>query len=57
MKIRCYNSETRKLKDAGPMSPISGIVLIMKSTLAISFSGMDYKGIGVDRNQLSVIKY
>ena len=39
------------------MSPISGIVLIMKSTLAISYPDMDYKGIGVDRNQLPVIKY
>ena len=36
------------------MPPISGIVLIMKDTLAISekISGMDYKGIGEDRNQI-----
>ena len=49
MKIKCYNSETRKTKDAGPMSPISGIVLIMKNARAVSFLDMDYKGIGVDR--------
>ena len=55
MKIKCYNSETRKTQDAGPMSPISGIVLIMKDTRAISVSNMDYKGIGEDRNQPSMI--
>lgn len=37
------------------MSPISGIVLIMKNAHAISFQDVDYKGIGVDRNQLSMI--
>ena len=34
------------------MSPISGIVLIMKNARAIYFPDMDYKDIGVDRNQL-----
>lgn len=33
-------------KDAGLRSPISGIVLIMKDTLAITATVMDYKGIG-----------
>ena len=32
------------------MSPSSGLVLIMRNTLAML--DMDYKGIGVDRNQL-----
>ncbi len=32
---------------AGLMPPISGIVLIMKTTHAIPTSDMDYKGIGV----------
>ena len=34
------------------MSPISGIVLIMKDTRAILVLNMDYKGIGEDRNQI-----
>lgn len=37
------------MQDAGPMSPISGIVLIMKNARAITIRMMDYKGIGVDR--------
>ena len=44
-----------KKQDAGLMSPISGIVLIMKNTRAVSVVDMDYKGIGVDRDRLSVI--
>ena len=52
MKIKRYNSETRRTKDAGPMSPISGIVLIMKNARAVSFLDMDYKGIGVDRTNV-----
>ena len=37
------------------MSPISGIVLIMKNMHAVSAKDMDYKGIGVGRNQQSMI--
>lgn len=56
LKNVCYISETRKKRmDAGQMSPISGIVLIMKDTRAISVINMDYKGIGEDRNQSSMI--
>lgn len=36
-KVKCYITEARKIYDTDPMSPISGLVLIMRNTLAILY--------------------